>query len=283
MGRGSERFRRMLLVSFLTHVVLITLAFGAGLVGNRGNSSGQDAFPVMLIAPASELLPAPKESHRISPSPPPPPPPRRAPVRTSRAVEPKYDPDRMEDWWKKHKPTVKLPDPLARGKIASADKKIEAPPSVLPGRRDLKEKTDRESTPYWSKDSTTQGKSPPEAPDREASKTPETTRKAAPTVSVEGGKGGNPYNSVVERKITENWKNPLIDSAERELAVEIVFYIHEDGSISGARVDKESGNSFFDAAALRAVLLARHFPPLSGWYEEPAVLFHVRFGVGELS
>jgi TonB family protein len=273
----------MLLVSFFTHVVLITLAFGAGLIGKRGDSSGLAAFPVMLISPASELVSAPKNSPRISPSPPPPPPPRRAPVRTSRAIEPKYDPDRMEDWWRKHKPSVKLPDSSAREKIASANKKIEVPPSVLPGRRDLKKDPDRESTPYWSKDSTTQGKAPSEVPDREANKTPETMRNAAPTVSVEGGQGGNPYNRVVERKITENWKNPLIDSAERELAVEIVFYIHQDGTISGARVDKKSGNSFFDDAALRAVYLAKPFPPLSSWYQEPVVLFHVRFGVGELS
>src|SRR5204862_8287462 len=66
------------------------------------------------------------------------------------------------------------------------------------------------------------------------------------------------YVAAIHRKIKERWDGYAL--AGQQPAV--VFEIARDGGLRGARVDKTSGNPYYDQAAVRAVTEANPFPPL---------------------
>ncbi|MEA1996238.1 MAG: TonB family protein [Gemmatimonadota bacterium] len=74
-------------------------------------------------------------------------------------------------------------------------------------------------------------------------------------------------------KIRRNWRNPYSDEA----LCTIYFRITRDGRIQGARVEKLSGRSSFDRAALRAVVNSRFFSPLPDDYAESQLTVHLDF------
>jgi len=63
---------------------------------------------------------------------------------------------------------------------------------------------------------------------------------------------------LVTSTIKERWANPLQDAS---LSATVRFNIAADGAVSGARVERSSGNVAYDAAALRAVHAVRTLPP----------------------
>src|SRR5437879_12351721 len=66
------------------------------------------------------------------------------------------------------------------------------------------------------------------------------------------------YIAAIHRKIKERWDGYAL--AGQQPAV--VFEIARDGGLRGVRVDKTSGNPYYDQAAVRAVTEANPFPPL---------------------
>ena len=113
----------------------------------------------------------------------------------------------------------------------------------------------------------------------------ETASLGAPTGSVTGSGaltldvGDFPhawYLRQVLQKVQEEWQrqNPSADPAEKPL---ISVEIMRDGTIKPPAVDKSSGNTFYDNAALRAVMAAGPFPKLPDEWTKPSLRVIFRF------
>lgn len=78
------------------------------------------------------------------------------------------------------------------------------------------------------------------------------------------------YLSRVQLKVAERWsEQPRIsEPPQRPL---IFVEIFRDGSIKPPRLEKSSGNAFYDQAALRAVIEASPFPPLPQEWNRPTL------------
>jgi colicin import membrane protein len=61
----------------------------------------------------------------------------------------------------------------------------------------------------------------------------------------------NEYSDIVGTHIRKRWAYP--ESASKGLEAIVVFTIRQDGRIEGMKLEKSSGNSFFDRTALSAV------------------------------
>lgn len=265
--------------SCFIHLLVLGLLLGFASIGTPAGRVSLESYHVSLTAPA---VPIPNVQSPSSAPPPPPPPKQKRRVPPPPPPPPKDDPDRMADWWSKNKPKVSLPKLSPRVSANRKSPTLKPPPaSTLPGEKSSRPPTPREETPFWKKDSDANGRAPSEAPAPPPSASVEGPKAS---VSVKGDAADHPYTNVVQGKISERWAPPAVDMSGKDLIVEVGFYIRRDGSVGEVKVKKSSGNPFFDQAALRAVFLARPFPPLSQWTEESSVFFHVRFfKVGGLS
>ncbi|MBF0553430.1 MAG: TonB family protein [Nitrospirae bacterium] len=61
----------------------------------------------------------------------------------------------------------------------------------------------------------------------------------------------NEYSDMVGSHVRKRWAYP--ESAKKSLEAIVVFTIRQDGRIEGIKLEKSSGNSFFDRSALSAV------------------------------
>ncbi|MBF0458358.1 MAG: cell envelope integrity protein TolA [Nitrospirae bacterium] len=61
----------------------------------------------------------------------------------------------------------------------------------------------------------------------------------------------NEYSDAVGAHVRKRWAYP--DSGKKSLEAIVVFTIRQDGRIEGMKLEKSSGNSFFDRSALSAV------------------------------
>lgn len=78
--------------------------------------------------------------------------------------------------------------------------------------------------------------------------------------------------TMIER-VRTNW------NSRAEVAGEAIvkFAINRDGTIAGAEVERSSGYTALDIAALRAVVGARQLPPLPGAYPNATLGVHLNF------
>lgn len=81
------------------------------------------------------------------------------------------------------------------------------------------------------------------------------------------------YIAAIHRKIKERWDGVAL--AGQQPAV--VFEIARDGELRGIRVDKSSGNPYYDQAAVRAVTEANPFPPLPVDFKKPVLTVGLQF------
>jgi protein TonB len=81
------------------------------------------------------------------------------------------------------------------------------------------------------------------------------------------------YLVLMIERIRANW------NAKAEVPGEAIvkFAIQRDGTVSGAEVERSSGYSALDIAALRAVIGARQLPPLPGAYPNTTLGVHLNF------
>jgi TonB family protein len=93
--------------------------------------------------------------------------------------------------------------------------------------------------------------------------------------SVEGDFPFQWYLSAVQRKVYEQWTQPL-SSAQGQKAI-IVFEIARNGEVTRARVEKTSGDPAYDVAALRAVTGANPLPPLPQEFKGSMIRVHFGF------
>jgi protein TonB len=85
------------------------------------------------------------------------------------------------------------------------------------------------------------------------------------------------YISAIQRKIAERWET----RAQPGRQPVAVFAIGRDGRISGLAIEKTSGNSYYDQAALRSISEALPFPPLPAEFPEPVLTIHLGFNFAQ--
>jgi colicin import membrane protein len=68
------------------------------------------------------------------------------------------------------------------------------------------------------------------------------------------------YFGMVREKVKRFWVIPDTLSEEEALEAVIVIEIDKDGLLIGSRVEKSSGNPYFDQSAMRAITKAAPFP-----------------------
>jgi TonB family protein len=120
---------------------------------------------------------------------------------------------------------------------------------------------------------------------KEAKTRPDSARTAvAPPASSEGVSSVRTeevfefgyYLSLMTGKIRRNWRNPYSGKGEKIRAT-IYFQVLRDGTIINYRVDKSSGASTFDRAALRAVIVSTPLPQLPPDYQERQLTVYLDF------
>ena len=88
------------------------------------------------------------------------------------------------------------------------------------------------------------------------------------------------YTKLIERKIGEAWSPPRIERDYDTKEVVVTFVIITTGKIQEIQVEKSSGNTFFDQAALRAVYMANPLPPLPRGFRDPDLKVYFSFVMG---
>jgi len=83
------------------------------------------------------------------------------------------------------------------------------------------------------------------------------------------------YLKSVTEKLDRQWRPPQEFAADT--LCQVVFTIHRDGQISDSKIEKASGDAFFDQLALRAVLYGNPLPPLPGGFPEENLRVHMKF------
>ena len=81
------------------------------------------------------------------------------------------------------------------------------------------------------------------------------------------------YLSRVQAKVTERWAGKALPG-QQPVAV---FEISREGQVSKLSIEKTSGNSYYDQAALRAITEANPFPPLPPEFTGQTLRVHLGF------
>lgn len=81
------------------------------------------------------------------------------------------------------------------------------------------------------------------------------------------------YLSRVQAKVTERWVGKALPG-QQPVAV---FDINREGQVSRLAIEKSSGNSYYDQAALRAITEANPFPPLPAEFPGQTLRVHLGF------
>ncbi|MFA5976168.1 MAG: energy transducer TonB [Elusimicrobiota bacterium] len=64
---------------------------------------------------------------------------------------------------------------------------------------------------------------------------------------------------------------------EADTVCQVAFVIHRDGQLSESKIEKPSGDTFFDQLALRAVLYSNPLPPLPSGFPDDTLRVHMKF------
>ncbi len=126
---------------------------------------------------------------------------------------------------------------------------------------------------------------------KEAEKEPQEQEKEPLQTSVDSEEGGETelqvdspefpftyYLGAIERNISQNWFSAV--SENTALSCVVYFRLNRRGRISSTRIEKSSGNRYFDRAALQAVRSSAPFPPLPAAFDQPYLGIHFTFVQG---
>ena len=84
------------------------------------------------------------------------------------------------------------------------------------------------------------------------------------------------YLEAIEGRVSRNWFGSAV-SGSKGLKCIIYFRLLRDGRIDELRVEKSSGNRYFDESALRAVRSSTPFPPLPRAFSGSYLGIHFAF------
>lgn len=98
------------------------------------------------------------------------------------------------------------------------------------------------------------------------------------TAGVTQLEGGDfPYTIYIDRILTivgQHWFRPQTTA---DSLTTVYFIIQRDGQVTSPKVEKSSGNSVFDRAAIRAVIESSPLPPLPFGYQATDLGVHLTF------
>ena len=80
------------------------------------------------------------------------------------------------------------------------------------------------------------------------------------------------YSHNIRRKITGNWKHPIVPKGTK---TKVVFTILRSGIAEQVKLEEASGIFAYDQASMRAIQLSSPFPPLPEDFLRPSVVFSV--------
>lgn len=84
------------------------------------------------------------------------------------------------------------------------------------------------------------------------------------------------YLRQILQKVEDSWARQA-KVAEPEQKPLVYVEIQRDGSIKPPKIERSSGNEFYDLAALRAIADASPFPPLPDAWPRPSLRVLFRF------
>lgn len=281
--RRAEGLSKMMVLSFILHLLFFSfIVFGRTFWGL--SPSAFQSYQVTLVPPSAAPRSAPSTtsvaSSPISPAaaPRPPSPPAAAPKPApSKGAPPpvKEDPERLQEWWKKKAGSIKIPavqrpknDPATPAPAQTVKRPMASPAPV---------------------------ETNPTSPSKEEAAS---SHPAAPSASGPGLQASNPsivatggaslnaslfkypyYLKSLENKISGQWSPPPVLLEEEVVGAIVQFHVTRRGSIESVEIEKSSGNSQFDQAALRAVYNANPLPPLPEGLSEDPLKVHFSFSV----
>ncbi len=198
-------------------------------------------------------------------------PPRRAETPPSRVTRPEPEPREA-----RAPEPAKLPDlaPLAMPRLASPPAALpragekEPPPLALPTEH-------RPPTPPTAARAGQPMEARPAPPPSLGQPTGSVTGAGTLTLDV----SDFPYAwylRQVLQKVEDKWERQMQASEPAQKPL-ILVEIQRDGSIRAPRIEKSSGNAFYDQAALRAIAEASPFPPLPQDWSKPSLRVMFRF------
>jgi TonB family protein len=248
-------------VSAILHVVLLAVVIVAASMW-----SGSRTKPVyVVLAPATAAIGSPKGAVSMPPRAEEPPAPKPAPP----AELPRREAAR-------ELPSRDLP---ARELPPSRDS-IGLPDRSLPSREPARPRPNDKELPALA--SATPAAVPTPAPARREPSVPPPQPLGAATGSASGAGpltlsvSDFPYAYYIRQvagKIREKWDGKAIPGQQPA----VIFEIGRDGRLNLARIDKSSGNAYYDQVAIRAINDAGPFPPLPDDFKKPVLRIGLQF------
>lgn len=272
LPRGVPSFPRMVLASFLVHLVILPLLLLEISFPPRIRTG-----PAILEVEMVELTPPKAPVVRPRPAP-------KAQKTVRRPPKPKTTPKVQAVAKPKPKPKPKpetLVQPKPKSEALPAPPKKAEPPSPqppVPKAPPDSQKTVPVQAPVPPSLSAPQEAPKPEAPPTALARTQVPTT-PPPVVTVEGADFVFLYYlNHIQSRVEQHWRQPV--GRGSRVAV-ITFWINRRGEVTDLRVERSSGDPFFDRAALRAVQKASPFLPLPRGYLGEGLRVHYRFVFGE--
>ena len=111
----------------------------------------------------------------------------------------------------------------------------------------------------------------PDQPPVAAGKKQESVTMQAPS-EFSTGSAFEWYSHNVRRKITGNWKHPIVPRGTKS---KVVFTILRSGFAEQVKLEEASGIFAYDQASLRAIQISSPFPALPEDFLKPSVVFSV--------
>lgn len=280
--RRTDSLSKMMVLSFVLHLAFFSLILFSGRSFLGFSPSAFQSYQVTLVSPPSApstAAVAPKPTPHAPAAPPPrPAPPPVTPAKSppSKGIPPppaKEDPERLQEWWKKKVGSIKIP-PVQPKTDPAPTQSFTRRPMVSPN--PMESKT---ITPQKEEAAAPQHSAAPSPPalKQEASNSPViATGSASLNVSL----FKFPYYlKSIENKISGQWSPPPALLQEELVGAIVQFNVTRRGIIESVEIEKSSGNSQFDQAALRAVYNASPLPPLPDGLTDDPLKVHFSFTV----
>lgn len=288
-GPALRKVRLPVSATILSAFLHALLAGGVVLGANFWATETPKTYVVNLV-PAVAAIGSPRGRAEAppAPTPTPPPPPRAEEVTRPTPTPPPPLPPRAAELPAREAPRD-MP-PRAREATTLPDRPLPSRPPALPraGDKELPSIADAVKTPPKELPSVASTvKVPPTPSERPA---PEVARAAPPPPTPLGRRDGTPqgtgpmtlnatdfpfawYLSRVQAKVTERWAGKALPG-QQPVAV---FEINREGQVSRLAIERSSGNSYYDQAALRAITEANPFPPLPAEFPGQTLRVHLGF------
>ncbi len=257
------RRRRLPMAALTVSAVVHGLLAGALVLGVIWGSFRAQKVYVVNLVPTIAAVGAP------TPAPPaptlPPRPATPAPTQPAAPVPPEPREARMPDPPKTASlPEASLPSPRLPPRTAALPRagEKELPPLAPPAER-------RPTTPPMAKPAETPAEARPAPPVPTGVPTGSVSGAGVRTLEVTDFPHAW-YLRQVLAKVQDAWQRQPLSSEPNQKPL-VVVEIQRDGSFAMPRIEKSSGNAFYDQAALRAIMDARPFPRLPEDWGRPSL------------